>query len=198
MRRVTAEASRPAVGPRESPPAERTPVQNIPFGRDRPRMPPQPECHADRRLRARSSSRGTPALIGVAGAGLIGAAVFATDPVSGYPPGTPDALPSPSRAGTAHNLAAVPVFFGLPAAALASSWRSWRSGRRGFGLYSISTALTMLATTALAAAGFGQSPRLAHLGGLFQRVSIITGFAWLTALSARALQRAPATRSAKP
>jgi Protein of unknown function (DUF998) len=108
-----------------------------------------------------TSSRGTPALIGAAGAGLIGAAVFAADPVSGYPPGTPDALPSPSLAGTAHNLAAVPVFFGLPAAALASSWRSWRSGRRGFGLYSMSTALTMLATTALAAAGFGQSPRLA-------------------------------------
>jgi hypothetical protein len=51
----------------------------------------------------------------------------------------------------------------------------------------------MLATMALAAAGFGQSPRLVHLGGLFQRASIITGFTWLTARSARALQRAPAT-----
>jgi hypothetical protein len=90
------------------------------------------------------------------------------------------------------------VFFGLPAAALATSLRSWRSGRRGFGLYSVSTAITMLATTALAAAGFGQSPRLAHLGGLFQRVSIITGFAWLTTLSARSLQRPHATRSATP
>jgi Protein of unknown function (DUF998) len=145
-----------------------------------------------------TSSRGTPALIGAAGAGLIGAAVFTTDPVSGYPPGTPDALPAPSRTGTAHNLAAIPVFFGLPAAALATSWRSWRSGRRGFGLYSLSTAITMLATTALATAGFSQSPRLAHLGGLFQRVAVITGFAWLTALSARALQRPPATRSATP
>ena len=56
----------------------------------------------------------------------------------------------------------------------------------------------MLATMALAAAGFGQSPRLVQLGGLFQRASIITGFAWLTALFARALQRAPATRSANP
>ncbi len=55
-----------------------------------------------------------PALIGAAGAGLIAAAVFTTDPVSGYPPGTPDALTRPSRAGLAHNLAAVPVFLGLP------------------------------------------------------------------------------------
>jgi hypothetical protein len=51
----------------------------------------------------------------------------------------------------------------------------------------------MLTTMALAGAGFGQSPRLVNLGGLFQRASIITGFAWLTALSARALRRTPAT-----
>ncbi|MGO8960075.1 MAG: DUF998 domain-containing protein [Streptosporangiaceae bacterium] len=140
-----------------------------------------------------TSSRAAPAWIGAAGAGLIGSAVFTTDPVSGYPPGTPDALIRPSRAGTAHNLAAVPVFFGLPAAALACGWRSWQAGQRGFGLYSTGTAVTMLATMALAAAGFGQSPRLVNLGGLFQRASIITGFGWVTALSAQALRRTPAT-----
>jgi hypothetical protein len=52
-------------------------------------------------------------------------------------------------------------------------------------------AVTMLTTIALAGAGFGQSPRLINLGGLFQRASIITGFAWLTALSAEALRRTP-------
>jgi Protein of unknown function (DUF998) len=139
------------------------------------------------------SNRAAPALIGAAGAGLIGSAVFTTDPVSGYPPGTPDALTQPSAAGIAHNLAAVPVFVGLPAAALACGWRSWRAGRHRFGLYSAATAVTMLATMALAGEGFGQSPRLASLGGLFQRASIITGFAWLTALSARALRRTPTT-----
>jgi hypothetical protein len=138
-----------------------------------------------------ASSRAAPVLIGAAGAGLIGSAVFTTDPVSGYPPGTPDALTQPSATGTAHNLAAVPVFFGLPAAALAVGWRSWRAGRRGFGLYSAGTAVTMFTTMALAGAGFGQSPRLASLGGLFQRASIITGFTWLTVLSARALRRMP-------
>ncbi len=105
--------------------------------------------------------------------------------------------PSPAAAGTAHNLAAVPVFIGLPAAALACAWRSWRAGQHRFGLYSAGTAVTMLAAMALAGAGFGQSPRLVSLGGLFQRASIITGFAWLTALSARALRRTPTT-SAPP
>ena len=138
-----------------------------------------------------AASRAAPALIGAAGAGLIGAAAFPTDPVSGYPPGTPDALTRPTRTGIAHNLAAVPVFAGLPAAALASGWRSWRVGQHRFGLYSVGTAVTMLTTMALAGAGFGQSPGLINLGGLFQRASIITGFAWLTALSAQALRRTP-------
>ncbi len=139
------------------------------------------------------SGRAAAVLIGTAGAGLIGSAVFTTDPVSGYPPGTPDALTQPSPAGLAHNLAAVPVFAGLPSAALVTGWRSWRAGQRRFGLYSVGTAVTMLATMVLAGAGFGQSPRLVNLAGLFQRVSIITGFAWLTALSARALRRTAAT-----
>jgi hypothetical protein len=144
-----------------------------------------------------ASGRAAPALIGAAGAALIGAAVFTTDPVSGYPPGTPDALTRPSRRGIAHNLAAVPVFAGLPAAAAATGWRSWRAGQRGFALYSAGAAVTMLTAMALAGAGFGQSPRLVSLGGLFQRASIITGFGWLTVLSARALRQTPTTTPAR-
>jgi hypothetical protein len=88
-------------------------------------------------------------------------------------------------------LCGIPVFLGLPAAALTYGWHSWRTGQRRFGLYSAGAAITMLTATMLAGAGFGQSPRLVSLGGLFQRASIITGFAWLTALSAQALQRTP-------
>jgi hypothetical protein len=135
------------------------------------------------------------ALIGAAGAGLIGAAIFATDPVSGYPPGTPDAVLQPSRTGIVHNLAAVPVFVGLPAAAFTCGWRAVRTGQPGFGLYCAATAVTMLATTALAGAGFSQSPRLVNLAGLLQRASIVTGFGWLTVLSVRTLMRAPATQA---
>ncbi len=148
----------------------------------------------DRALSARAGQ----ALIGAAGAGLIGSAVFTADPVSGYPPGTPDALVRPSRTGMAHTLAAVPVFAGLPAAALTCSWHSFRAGQRGFGLYCAATATAMLATMALAGAGFNQSRRLVNRAGLFQRASIVTGFGWLTALSARALTRTPATRASRP
>lgn len=137
------------------------------------------------------TSRATPPLIGAAGAALLGSAAFVTDPVSGYPPGTPGALGRPSRTGTLHNLSAIPVFVGLPAAALAQGWRSWRTGQRTFGLCSAGTAITMLAGIVLAGAGFGQSPRLVNLAGLFQRASIITGFAWITAVFARTLRRTP-------
>jgi hypothetical protein len=47
-----------------------------------------------------ASSRAAPALIGAAGAGLIGSAVFSTDPVCGYPPGTPAAPTRPTRRGS--------------------------------------------------------------------------------------------------
>jgi hypothetical protein len=91
-------------------------------------------------------------LIGAAGASLISAAVFATDPVSGYPPGTPAVPSRPTRTGMAH---------------------------------------------ILSGAGFGQSPRLVTVAGLLQRISIITGFTWMTTLAAQALRR-PAVASAGP
>jgi hypothetical protein len=137
-----------------------------------------------------AGSRSGPVMVAAAGAGLIGSAAFRTDPVGGYPPGTPDLPAESSRTGTAHNLTAVPVFFGLSAAAACYGWRSWRAGQPpGFAVYCAATAVTVPVTTTLAGAGFGQSSRLGRYGGLFQRASIITGFAWLTAVSARALQR---------
>jgi hypothetical protein len=123
-----------------------------------------------------------------AGAGLIASAAFRTDPVGGYPPGTPDTPARFSRAGTAHNLAAVPVFFGLPAAAACYGLASRRSGQPPrFAAYCAATAVAMPVTAALAGAGYGRSSSLGGYGGLLQRASIITGFAWLTAVSARAL-----------
>jgi hypothetical protein len=143
-------------------------------------------------------SRGGAALVAAAGAGLVASAAFRTDPVGGYPPGTPDAPARLSRAGTAHNLAAVPVFLGLPAAAACYGLASRRAGQPGFAAYCAATAVTMPVTAVLAGAGYGTSPPLGGYGGLLQRASIITGFAWLTAVSARALQRTPAGTAATP
>lgn len=129
-----------------------------------------------------------------AGAGLIGSGLFVTDPVAGYPPSPDDhdgadrTVPVvPSRAGTLHNLCAIPIFFGIPIAALASATSAARRGANRWASYSAGSAIAMIAATTLFGAAFGGAPRLAERGGLFQRVSITTGFGWLSALSLRAL-----------
>lgn len=96
-------------------------------------------------------------LIGAAGVGLIASALFATDPVSGYPPRTWDALTQPIRTGFAHNLSALPVLLGLSGAALATARRSWRAGQHSFAGYSAGTGIGAL-TTLVLAGGFGQAP----------------------------------------
>jgi cytochrome bd-type quinol oxidase subunit 1 len=88
-----------------------------------------------------------------------------------------------------HTVAALPIFLGIPAAALVCAWRFHRSGRQGWALYSSATSVSMLTSMGLANAGFGQAPRLTDHAGLFQRAAIATGFAWLTALSVRARQK---------
>lgn len=126
-------------------------------------------------------------LIGAAGAGLVGSGVFVTDPVSGYPPGTPDLLPGYSGPTAAlHDAFAVPVFLGLPAAALVEAYRS--RADRGWARYSAATALVMAVTFVGAGAGFAQSPAVVRYGGLFQRACVTAGFGWLTALAVRTLR----------
>jgi hypothetical protein len=139
-----------------------------------------------------AGSRAGPVMVAAAGAGLLGSAAFRTDPVGNYPPGTPGLPAGPSRVGNAHNLAAVPVFLGLAAAAASYGRRSRQAGQPGFAVYCAATAVTIPVTVALAGASFSRSPGPGSYGGLFQRASIITGLGWLTAVSVRGLQRAPA------
>jgi hypothetical protein len=79
------------------------------------------------------------------------------------------------------------VFLGLPAAATRASWRSFRIGQCGWAL------LRWQRNHHPGGHGTGHCRLLAnqaallHLGGLFQRASTVTGFAWLTTSSARAL-----------
>lgn len=134
-------------------------------------------------------SRLGPALFAAVGLGLVGSAAFNTDPVSGYPPGTPDLATEQTRSMTMHGIAAVSIFLGIPAAAFAYTPRFHRSGERGFARFSAATGATMLATMGLAGAGFNQAPRIVNVAGLFQRAAIVTGFGWLTALSTRGLDR---------
>ncbi len=136
---------------------------------------------------AAGGNRAVPILVGAAAVGLVGAGAFTTDPVNGYPPGTPDQLTERSTSGLLHDLLSVPTFLGLPAAAVLDAWRSRRQGRKWWALYSAKSAVVALGAFGLASAGFGQEPHLVDRSGVFQRIFVGTAFGWLTALCARGL-----------
>jgi hypothetical membrane protein len=145
--------------------------------------------------RTLAQGRGTtwgPRLIGAAGIGLVLAGVFVADPALGYPPGTPPGIgESTSDHGAIHELAAVLVFGAIPAAAIVLSRRfATQPGSSGMRRYSLATAVIMLAFVIAAnAAAFDGGLRL--VAGLLQRVSIITGLAWVAVLAVRTMRQEP-------
>ena len=141
--------------------------------------------------------RVVPALTFAVGGGLIGSGLFVTDPVAGYPPSASDQDQADrnrpviaTREGTLHNLCATPIFVGIPIAAMTCATSATRRGHYRWASYSAGSAIAMGSATALFGAAFGGAPRVARHGGFLQRLSIATGFGWLSALSLRALTSA--------
>ncbi|MDA8395069.1 MAG: DUF998 domain-containing protein [Candidatus Dormibacteraeota bacterium] len=143
----------------------------------------------------RVGSRAVPLLVGGVGIGLVGSGVFVTDPVGGFPPPTSgeEGIPlvgagdsGPTLGGRLHNLFAIPIFAGIPVAALTSAATAVRGRDYRWAAYSVGSAISVVGTFALFAAALAPSSRLAHGGGIFQRLSIGVGFGWLSALSVRA------------
>ena len=135
-------------------------------------------------------------LIQAAGLGLVGSGVWVTDELAGRRAGsaTPEPLAA-TRAGRLHNLAALPIFVGLPLAALVSGiaaarYRAWR-----WSAASAATAMLMPACFVCFGAAYGPVPALAGKGGIFQRLSIVTGFVWVGATCLRALRAHQVSRS---
>ena len=69
-----------------------------------------------RAFRPPEGSTWGPLLVGVWAVGLLGAGIFVTDPVSGYPPGFPDRLSGYSWHGALHDLFSLLAFVALAAA----------------------------------------------------------------------------------
>lgn len=128
-------------------------------------------------------------LVGLWGAGLVGAGLFVTDPVSGYPAGTPDLLVDYTTAGILHDLFSVPAFFSL---AVATFVLAAGSGG-GWAAYSVLSGLAFLGFFFLSGVGFQQDPALVDTAGLWQRLSLLTGWTWLTLLAWRARATAAAS-----
>src|SRR5215212_11758531 len=129
-----------------------------------------------------------PILVGAYAIGLLGAGVFAADPMNGYPPGTPDRRLHYSLHGVLHDLFSTLVFLGLPAACvLFGRWFATRE-KRGWASYLIVTGVVFLGAFILSNAGFAQAEGLVDLAGLLQRVAVTVGFGWLTLLAVHLLR----------
>jgi len=142
-----------------------------------------------RTLRPLGGSIWGPLLVGIWGIGLLGAGIFITDPVSGYPPGTP-AQVQPTTDGSLHDLFSLLGFAGLVAACFVFSGYFARRGKIGWAAYSAVSGIVFVVAFVLASAGFSQVESLVNIAGLIQRIQITTAWVWLTLLAIHLL-RAP-------
>jgi hypothetical membrane protein len=122
-------------------------------------------------------------LIGSVAIGLIGAGIFSTDPVYGYPEDQPLRLAQFTMHGHLHDLFSLPVFICLPITCFVFRRYFITAGKRICANYSLITGLFMLVTFILAGMGFKQFPLLVDYAGIFQRLSIMSGGAWLSILA---------------
>jgi hypothetical protein len=137
----------------------------------------------DRTLKEVKGGRWTASFIAAVGMGLIGAGIFKTDPVYGYPTHEPMLLEQTTLSGKLHELLSIFVFIGLPVAAFRFTRQFMEEGEAGWATYSLVSGIAVLVFLLLAEFGFQQAPYLVDFAGLFQRLSIIAGCTWLTLLA---------------
>lgn len=142
-------------------------------------------------LRTQKGSTWGPWLVAIWGIGLLGAGIFITDPVSGYPPGTPNLLMNSTSHGALHDQFSLVGFIALTVACYAFSYRFASRGERGWALYSAITGLLFPAGIVLASASFSQNESLVAFGGLIQRVTITLGWTWLSLLAVHLFRALP-------
>lgn len=126
----------------------------------------------------RAQSRAIGWVLGLYGAGMLGAAVFRADPVDGFPPGTPEGMPATvSTPGLLHFVFGGIGFLALAIAALVAARALARRGDRG------PARLSLLSGIAVLAGFFG--PFMLPIGGPVAGIwfAVVVGWAWLAGTS---------------
>lgn len=148
-------------------------------------------------LESGTGERAVPGGIAVAGAGLLLAGIFPTQPLFGYPPGTPEGMATTVEpASYVHVGAALLAFFGLAVAALAMALRLWRADSKSWALASAAAGVVVI--VAFGASGGGPSGELVFptTAGLIQRIALSAGLGWVLAVAVYAL-RSPVSAVAR-
>ncbi|WP_432993567.1 DUF998 domain-containing protein [Dactylosporangium sp. CA-233914] len=139
-----------------------------------------------RALRPGPGAAAAPLLLAVWAVGLLGAGVFSTDPVGGYPAGTPLAPAPPTWHGRLHDVAfSLPGFVALIAAMFVLAYAYARRRTRIWSAYSALSGIATLTLFTLTTIGFAQVGPFAATAGLLQRLTVTVGWLWLALIAAR-------------
>lgn len=125
----------------------------------------------------------TSRLIGAVGLGLFGAGLFSSDPVYGYPMSEPIRIAQFTITGHLHDFFSILVFVCLPICCFKMRNRFMEFNNKKWATYTLISVIGMLTCFIIAAVGFKQVSGLVEFAGVFQRLTIIFGFVWLTTLS---------------
>jgi hypothetical protein len=141
-----------------------------------------------RSLRPGPGALALPLLVAVWGLGLLGAGVFVTDPVGGYP----TAATPVTWHGQLHDLAfSLPAFAALTLAMLTAGVTFARRRSGWFALYSALSGIAFAILFVFATLGFAGVDPWISTAGLWQRLCVSVGWLWLALLAAN---RRAATR----
>jgi hypothetical protein len=135
-----------------------------------------------RALAGGTLGRITPLLLSGFGIGLAAAGIFVADPALGFPPGTPDAIPSQqSWHSMLHGVAAIVSFTFLVAACFTLGWRFARQREWDWAIFSVAAGIVSFALPAV------PNP----WGGVFLLVASVIGFSWLAAVCVKLMRQLP-------
>lgn len=120
--------------------------------------------------------------------GLIGAGLFVADPLSGYPEGLHTLRQNRSLCGILHDLFSAFLFIGYPFAAYKFARIFMKKKETGWAVYTIISGLLFICLFILTSMGFGQVAGMVDYGGLFQRLTLIVFWCWVTLAAIHFLQ----------
>lgn len=123
-----------------------------------------------------------PVLVGLFGLGVVTSGIFRTDPTN-YPAGADTTV---TARGTVHGIAFMLVILSVIAGCLVFARRFHREPEwHGYGLYSVITAILVLALSV----AFGALGKPGHsFAGLLQRILVAVFFIWFEVIALRALR----------
>ena len=123
---------------------------------------------------------GGPVAVGAIGLGMVLTGLFSVQPSFGYPPGAPEGIGTAiSAASYVHVVGAFLFLFGLAAAAAAFALRFREAGHRGWAAWSAAATVVVVLFFGASSGGADGRPLVPAYAGLFQRIAIIAGLAWL-------------------